>query len=32
VVYPSSAILFTLINGVFKPGKMSASLAFSLNC
>ena len=32
VVYPSLAILFTLINGVFRPGRMSAALAVLLSC
>ena len=32
VVYPSSASLLTLMSGVVSPGRMSASLALSLNC
>ena len=31
-VYPSSANLLTLTSGVLSPGRMSASLALSLNC
>ena len=32
VVYPSSASLLTLTSGVVSHGRMSASLALSLNC